>query len=98
MIANDVDPIETVLFLPTLCRHYDIPFCVVQNKSRLGELVNKKTATVLALTDFKEGQAELNNIARKVHADFNATIPHFRKPEQGFKSLTRERRQHQLQA
>ena len=31
MIANDVDPIETVVFLPTLCRTYDIPFCVVQS-------------------------------------------------------------------
>ena len=56
--------------------------------------MNKKTATVVALTDFKEGQAELNNIARKVHAEFNSTVPHFRKPEQGFKSQLRER-QHQ---
>jgi len=31
MIANDVDPIETVLFLPTLCRTFDVPFCVVQS-------------------------------------------------------------------
>ncbi len=53
MIANDVDPIETVLFLPTLCRTYEIPFCIVRNRARLGELVNKKRATALALTDFK---------------------------------------------
>ena len=32
IIANDVDPIENVIFLPTLCRTYDIPFCVVQSK------------------------------------------------------------------
>jgi large subunit ribosomal protein L7Ae len=32
MIANDVDPIENVLFLPTLCRTFDIPFCIVQSK------------------------------------------------------------------
>ena len=31
IIANDVDPIETVVFLPTLCRQYDIPFCIVQS-------------------------------------------------------------------
>lgn len=32
IIASDVDPIETVVFLPTLCRTFDIPFCVVQSK------------------------------------------------------------------
>ena len=60
--------------------------------------MNQKTATVVALTDFKEGQAELNNIARKVHAEFNATLPHFRKPEQGFKSIIRERQHQKLLA
>lgn len=31
LIANDVDPVETVVFLPTLCRAHNIPFCVVQS-------------------------------------------------------------------
>ena len=65
MIANDVDPIETVLFLPTLCRTFDIPFCVVQNRARLGELVNKKRAAVVALTDFKVYLLLLTLLSRK---------------------------------
>jgi len=75
LIANDVDPIEQVVFLPTLCRTMDIPFAIVQNKARLGELVHKKTAAVVALTDFKEGQAELNNIARVCREQFNNAQP-----------------------
>ena len=71
LIANDVDPIETVVFLPTLCKAMDIPFAIVQNKARLGELVHKKTAAVVALTDFKESAAELNNIARAAREQFN---------------------------
>lgn len=78
IIACDVDPIETVVFLPTLCRSMDIPFCIVQNKARLGELVHKKTATVVALTDFKESQAELNNIARQCKEQFNNTVSTWR--------------------
>lgn len=35
MIANDVDPLETVLFLPTLCKTYDIPYCIVQSKNEV---------------------------------------------------------------
>lgn len=92
IIASDVDPIETVIHLPTLCRQYDVPFCIVQNKARLGELVNKKTATVLALTDFDFGQADLNNIARKCTTEFNNALPQYKRPEQGFKSQTRERK------
>ena len=32
IIAHDVDPIELVLFLPTLCRKLDIPYCFVKGK------------------------------------------------------------------
>jgi len=94
IIANDVDPLETVLFLPTLCRTYDIPFCVVQNKARLGALVHKKTAAVVALTDFKDGQSELNNIARVCKEQFNNHLSTIRRPEQGYKSKIRDRKLH----
>lgn len=78
LIAADVDPIETVVFLPTLCKSLDIPYAIVQNKARLGELVHKKTAAVVALTDFKENQAELNNIARVCKEQFNNVVPTFK--------------------
>jgi large subunit ribosomal protein L7Ae len=75
LIANDVDPIETVVFLPTLCKAMDIPYAIVANKARLGQLVHKHTATAVALTDFKENQAELNNITRVFREQFNNAVP-----------------------
>ncbi len=78
LIANDVDPIETVVFLPTLCKTMDIPYAIVHNKSRLGKLVHKKTASCVALTDFKHNQADLNNLARIFRETFNNSVPSWR--------------------
>jgi len=92
LIANDVDPIETVVFLPTLCKSMDIPYAIVHNKARLGELVHKKSAAVVALTDFKDSLADLNSIARVCKEQFNAVETKFKKPEKGIKSIVRERK------
>ena len=35
-IAHDVDPIELVIFLPTLCQKKDVPYCFIKGKARLG--------------------------------------------------------------
>merc|ERR1711879_744779 len=51
VIAHDVDPIEIVLFLPTLCRRMGIPYCIVKGKSRLGQLVGRKNCATVAFTD-----------------------------------------------
>merc|ERR1719506_1510592 len=60
VIAHDVDPIEIVLWLPSLSQARGIPYCVVKSKARLGALVGKKTATCLAVTDVKaEHKADL---------------------------------------
>lgn len=96
LIAADVDPIETVAFLPTLCKAMDIPYAIVPNKARLGKLVHKKTATAVALTDFKENQAELNNLARVFKEQFNNIETKWKKPEKGVKSLVRERKLQKL--
>ena len=90
LIAADVDPIETVVFLPTLCKSMDIPYAIVPSKAKLGELVHKKTATCVALTEFKEGANELNNLCRSFNEKFTGPGHHFRKPEKGVKSQRRE--------
>ena len=90
VIASDVDPIENVIFLPTLCKTMDIPYCIVHNKSRLGKLVHHKTATCVAVTDFKLAQVDLGSIARVCKEKFNSVVPLFKKPEKGIKSKHRD--------
>lgn len=53
VIAHDVDPIELVLYLPTLCRKMGVPYCIVKGKARLGTLVRRKTCSCLAITKLK---------------------------------------------
>jgi len=50
VIAHDVDPVELVLWIPTACRKKEIPYLIVKGKARLGKLVHKKTAAVVAIT------------------------------------------------
>merc|ERR1711939_55995 len=69
VIANDVDPIELVLFLPALCRKMEVPYCIVKGKGRLGGLVHKKNAAVVALT--KVDSADQGNFT-KLQAGFKA--------------------------
>jgi len=72
IIAHDVDPIELVVWLPALCRKFDIPYAIVKGKARLGYLVHKKTASVVALTEVKkEDQATLNSLNANFRALFN---------------------------
>jgi len=72
IIADDVDPIELVLYLPALCRKTGTPYAIVKGKARLGTAVNKKTATALAFVDVKpEDKSDLANIVSAVKANFN---------------------------
>lgn len=71
-IAHDVDPIELVLHLPTLCRKKGIPFCVVKGKARLGKLVHQKTATAVALTEVrKEDYQDLETLQKNFRSQYN---------------------------
>ena len=92
LIAADVDPIETVVFLPSLCKTMDIPYAIVPSKERLGHLANKKSCTCLALTDFKENAAELENLCKIFRERFQGPPLHSRKPDKGVKALQREKK------
>jgi large subunit ribosomal protein L7Ae len=72
VIACDVDPIELVVWLPALCRKMDVPYMIVNNKGRLGQLVHKKTASCLALTKVnKEDEAQFAKIQSSAKALYN---------------------------
>ncbi len=90
LIAADVDPIETVVFLPSLCKTMDIPYAIVSSKARLGSLVGKKTTTCVALTDFKDNAPELENYCKIFREKFKGPPAHSRKPEKGSKAIARE--------
>merc|ERR1712178_61457 len=69
VIAHDVDPIEIVVWLPSLCKARGVPYCIVKSKSRLGAVVGKKTATCLAITDVKpENKNDLASVIQMAEA------------------------------
>lgn len=72
VIAHDVDPLELVVWMPTLCRKKEIPYCIIKSKSRLGQLVHQKTASCVCLTGVKkEDQQELQTLVKNFTAQFN---------------------------
>merc|ERR1712080_317524 len=67
LIANDVDPIELVIFLPALCRKMGIPYAIIKGKARLGTVVHKKTAAVAAITEVRsEDKSELSKLVQAI--------------------------------
>jgi len=70
-IAHDVDPIELVIYLPALCRKMGVPYVIIKGKARLGTLVHKKTAAVVAINDVRsEDQRELATLISAAKANF----------------------------
>jgi large subunit ribosomal protein L7Ae len=71
LIANDVDPIELVVFLPALCRKMGVPYVIVKGKARLGTVVHQKTAAVLALTEVRsEDKNDLSKLVSAVNEGY----------------------------
>jgi len=80
VIAHDVDPIELVLWLPTLCRKVGVPYCIVKSKSRLGQVVHKKTSAVLAVTTVrKEDQPAFDTLKKAIQENYNDRFEEMRK-------------------
>merc|ERR1711974_157186 len=79
-IANDVDPIELVLFLPALCRKMGVPYCIVKNKARLGRVARRKTTAALAITDVDAAdRTSLNKLVETVKTNFNERAEEIKK-------------------
>jgi len=67
LIPNDVDPIELVVYLPALCRKMGVPYAIIKGKARLGTVVHKKTAAVLAITEVRsEDKSEFSKLVTAV--------------------------------
>jgi len=80
VIPHDVDPLELVIWLPALCRKKEVPYCFIKGKSRLGQLVGKKTASCVAVTAVKrEDQNELEKLCENFTASFNENTEHRRR-------------------
>ncbi|KAG4305945.1 hypothetical protein PORY_000855 [Pneumocystis oryctolagi] len=80
IIANDVDPIELVVYLPALCRKMGVPYCIVKGKARLGTVVHKKTSTVLAFTEVRsEDKNALATLITTIKANYNDKYDEFKR-------------------
>jgi len=94
IIADDVDPIELVVFLPALCRKMGIPYVIVKGKARLGAVVGRKTSSVLAFGEVKsEDKAELAKLVSAIKSNYTdkhaATINHWGGGHRGHKSIAK---------
>jgi len=73
VIANNVDPIELVLWMPALCRAQRVPYAIVKDRARLGELTGQKNCAVVAVKAVHaEDEAEFAALAKAVTGRFNA--------------------------
>jgi large subunit ribosomal protein L7Ae len=86
VIADDVEPIELVVFLPALCRKMGVPYVIVKGKSRLGlitgeyilsytlnssNIAGKKTSAAVAITDVRsEDSQALANLVSASKANY----------------------------
>merc|ERR1712118_380206 len=69
VIAHDVEPIELVCWLPALCRKKEVPYCIIKGKGRLGQLVNKKSASCIAFPSVSnEDKKDLDNLMNNFKA------------------------------
>merc|ERR1712115_7517 len=72
VIACDVNPIEIVLHLPALCRKQGIPYCIVGDKGRLGQVVKRKTVTCLAVCDVESNdKTAFSKLVEAIKVSYN---------------------------
>lgn len=95
--------IQLVLYLPALCRKMGVPYCIVKGKSRLGQLVRRKTCTCVCLTTVEgNDRVTLNKLTETIKNNFNERYEELRKHwgggVLGFKSVARTRKLEKMKA
>merc|ERR1711943_43540 len=74
VIAHDVDPIELVLWLPSLCRNKGVPYVIVKDKARLGRVCRQSTASCVAITSVRnEDKSDLDKLTTLARSDYLET-------------------------
>jgi len=95
VIAHDVDPIELVIWLPTLCRKKDIPYCIIKGKSRLGQLIHKKNAAAVCITTVrKDDKQDLETLCKTFKTQYNDNVEMRRKWGGGIMGMKSQHVQH----
>lgn len=71
VIADDVDPIELVVFVPAPCRKMGIPYVIVKSSSRLGAVVHLKRTAIAVIQDVRsEDERELADLVSAAKANY----------------------------
>lgn len=68
LIANNVDPIVVVLFLPSLCKKMGVSYAIYDSKERLGAMVGRKAAACVAIQEVVPG---LEPLIKEVNEQFS---------------------------
>jgi len=80
VIAHDVDPVELVVYLPSLCRKMGVPYCIVKGKSRLGRVVRRKTCAAFCITTtHPEDKTTLTKLVETIKNNFNERYDELRR-------------------
>lgn len=74
LIANDVDPLVVVLFLPSLCKKMGVSYAIFDSKKRLGAMVGRKSAACIALGQVVPGLKPLMEEADEQFANRHQEI------------------------
>jgi hypothetical protein len=71
VMTSEVDAIQIVVWLPTLCRRIGVSHVIATTKVRLGALVDLSTTSAIATADRKpEDKREFQQLLGAVSADF----------------------------
>lgn len=81
LIANNVDPIVVVLFLPSLCKKMGVSYAIFDTKERLGAMVGRKSAACVAIKEVVPGLGPLiKEVDEQFSEKYQETMKKWGKP------------------